>query len=457
VVLASCRQGDDLVATSKVPDSGSPPVEDAIAPRADVSIERDAPLTIDSEAPRPDVAVDDVVIPPPPVDSRPPPTCEATGPILAVRRVNGETGNACAGQLAAHTFTHALCTCEDLNFAAVLSTVSFDSSAADKSPVSAGAPVGIGGNYPSARSNIGGSLTVAGTARTPTVTGGLDVRGDLRLAGRANIYTQLSVARDTWLVSNVGYWGIVTIGGNLYTGSAGSLIGIGPPPFISGAQIPTAFTVGDPCACDQRLDVAMMETLGAEKTDNVAQGIDPSALVNVTGTVNFPVPCGRFRFDSIGGPGSLQLTISGRTAIFVDGDVTLSDASQLVVVGPEAELDWFIRGHLSIGGAKIGDTNRPSATRIYAPNADVDLPALGVSGSIYGKNLTMLGGGLVRYDRAILNAGNKCGQPATCDKCNTCNGGAACKEGTCRPCDSDDDCCAPLVCQANACRPLLFP
>ncbi|HMI83134.1 MAG TPA: hypothetical protein VK550_03520, partial [Polyangiaceae bacterium] len=97
------------------------------------------------------------------------------------------------------------------------------------------------------------------------------------------------------------------------------------------------------------------------------------------------------------------------------------------------------------------------SAHIYAPNADVDLPALGVSGSIYGKNLTMLGGGLVRYDRAILNAGNKCGQPATCDKCNTCNGGAACKEGTCRPCDSDDDCCAPLVCQANACRPLLFP
>jgi hypothetical protein len=470
VVLAGCRQGDDVVATLKALDSGSPPLEDVAVPPPDTSIEPDAPpVTMDVEVPRPDVPVDVVV--PPPMDVTPP-QCEATGPVLSIRRVNGEASQSCAGQLAAHTFTHALCACGDLNFAALLSTVSFDSSTGE-TPVSAGAPVGVGGTYPTARSNIGGSLTIAGTAAT-TVSAGLDVQGDLRLAGNATFWNQLSVKRDTWLVSGVTYWAIVNIGGDLLTNApSGSFQGIGPT-FVGGRQIVKSFTVNDPCHCADRLDIAEMVRIGVMNTDS-GQPIAPTALINVTTATDVILPCGRFQFNSIGGPGPLRVTITGRTAIFVEGNVSLSDSFALDIA-PGAELDWFIRGNLSIGAAEIGDTNRPSATRIYvggsddivlssgeiganiyAPNTNVNLASLGLEGSIYGKNLNMIGGGIVRYDRAILKAGDNCTPTTTCGKqCNSCNGASACRGGVCGKCVDDEDCCAPLVCVQEACRPLLF-
>jgi hypothetical protein len=476
VLLAACRQGDDVVAHLKGQDAAVTPTEDAPIPIPDASVEPDVPppTIIDAEVPRPDV-VSDVVVVPPPVDAMPPRMCDPKGPILSVRRINGVTTEACAGQLAAHTFTHALCACGDLN-AASLSTVSFASASGETTTVSAGAPVGVAGSYPSARSNIGGSLTVSGTAQT-LVSAGLDVQGDLRLAGTGTFYNQLSVARHTWLVSRVGYWGIVKIGGNLYTAPpSGGLQGLGAGPFIGGMSVVMSFTVDDPCRCEDRVDVALIESLGALRNDNAARNIDPAVLSNVTTPLNLALDCGRFRFDSIGGAGQIQLTITGRTAIFVDSNVALSDSFQLVL-GPDAELDWFIRGSLSLGGAKIGDPNRPSATRIYvaggdtdivvseqvganiyAPNSNVNFPltVLGVTGSVYGKNLSMLGGGIVRYDRSILNAGDKCGQPATCDKCDSCNSGAACVNGVCQQCTEDDDCCSPLVCAKGSCQPLLF-
>lgn len=473
MLLAGCRQSDDVVATLKDAGSPVPPIEDADTWRPDASIEHDAPhVTMDVELPRPDVVID-VTPPPPPVDASPP-MCSATGPLLSVRRINGTGAEVCAGQLAAHTFTHALCACEDLNLAALLSTLSLDSSSADKKVISSGAPVGIGGTYPSAKSNIGGSLTLASTVRT-TVSTGLEVQGDLRLAGQATFYNTLSVKRDTWNAIKLGYWGIVRIDGTLYNAPGATYPGIGP--FVTGSQVTTPFTIEDPCRCAERLDVAEMVRLGALRTDNAVRGIDVALLNNVTTATNVTLPCGRFRFESIGGPGALRLTITGRTVIFVDGNVTFSDASYLAIApGGEAEVDLFIRGNLTIGTAHIGDTNRPSATRIYvagnetdivlatgdiganiyAPNTNVNLPALGLEGSIYGKNLTMLGGGIVRYDRAILNAGNKCEQPTTCTKCEYCNGGAACINGGCGRCTSDADCCAPLVCVQNACQPLLF-
>jgi hypothetical protein len=217
-------------------------------------------------------------------------------------------------------------------------------------------------------------------------------------------------------------------------------------------------------------------------------GIEPSALNNVTTTAILDLKCGRYRFESIGGTGTIQLTIQGRTAIFVDGNVNASDTFQLAIgPGSDAEVDWFIRGNLSVGAAKLGDPNRPSATRIYvagsddivlspsahisaniyAPNANVNLAAPSLLGSVYGKNVNVAAGA-VHYDRSILNTGNKCEQPSTChDKCrHFCNGGMACKDetdasmtsGVCKPCAEDGDCCTPLVCEptSHTCQPLLF-
>jgi len=481
VVFGACRQGDDVVATLKGPDTGAP-IEDAGQPLPDVSsMDRDAPPpTMDVEVPRPDMTVEDVVIPPPMDSGLPPPMCEANGPTLTIRRVNGEMSEACAGQLAAHTFTHALCTCEDLFIPGVstLSTDSFDSLSADKTVLSSGAAVGVAGGYPSAPSNIGGSLTVSGTGRLLQLTGNLDVRGDFKLASSARIWSRLSVKRDAWFVAPVGYWALVTIEGNLNLAvPTGSLTGI-PDPIIGGSRIPSTFTVDDPCECGDRIDVAETERIGAEqRTDNAMVPIDRTTLTNVVGGMTVTLPCGRFRFDSIGGSGSLQLAITDRAAIFIDKDVTLSVLQLVIGPNPQAEVDVFIRGNLSVGSVKLGDVNRPAATRIYvggsndivltsgeiganiyAPNANVNLAVpIGIAGSIYAKNLSLPSAGLVRYDRAILNAGNKCGQPATCDKNRSCNISSVCVNGVCDRCKEDRDCTAPLVCTQGSCQPLLFP
>ena len=477
ILLGACHPGDDVVAIQEggieVPDVSVPTVD---APSLDTANEPDAgpPISMDAAPPTPDVMVEVGV--PPPVDSSLPPGCEAPGPTVQIQRISGEKTESCAGQLAAHTFTHALCACEDLNVGTSLSTGSFDSTATDTSVVLAGAPVGLAGNFVrTGWENIGGSLTVAGTARAFFTNGGFDVQGDLRLAGSLTFTPHVTVARDAWFVSPVGYFGYARIGRNLYTAvPSGSIQGAGTPLLVGGSAISTSFTVDDPCRCSSRLDVAAMTTAGSARNDNALRMVDPTALVNVTTTAKIDLPCGRFRFDSIGGTGSIQLTILGRTAIFVDGSVTASDAFQLVIA-PGAEVDWFIRDNLTLGAAKLGDSDRPSATRIYvggsseialtsgsisaniyAPNANVGISANGVSGSVYGKSLTV-SGAFIRYDRAILNQGVKCEQPATCDHCNTCNGGKACLDNACTDCRDDADCCLPLVCNAGACVPLLDP
>jgi len=210
------------------------------------------------------------------------------------------------------------------------------------------------------------------------------------------------------------------------------------------------------------------------RSSNVASAIPPVRL-----------PCGRFKFEAIGGTAPIHLIITGRTAIFVDGNVTASDSFVLEIApGPTVEVDWFIHGNLSIAAnAKIGDRARPSATRIYvagtqdiqlssgssgwiganiyAPDTNISLSAGTLAGSVYGKGLSMLSGANIVYDRAILNQGNKCEQPVTCSKCRYCNGGAACgSNNTCGDCTKDDDCCAPLVCDpiGRRCQPLIsFP
>jgi hypothetical protein len=236
-------------------------------------------------------------------------------------------------------------------------------------------------------------------------------------------------------------------------------------------------TIEDPCGCSDRLDIAMMETVGAEINHNALHNIDRAALSNVTTGVGPLRLCGRFRFNSIGGSAPIHLVITGRTAVFVDGDVTASDSFVLEIAGPNAEVDWFIRGNLSVGtNAKIGDRTRPSATRIYvagaqdiqlspasiganiyAPDTNIGLAAGALSESVYDNGLSMPSGTNIYYDRAILNQGNKCEPLNTCSKCRYCNGGEACKNGTCGMCATDEDCCAPLVCDPTSrlCQPLL--
>jgi hypothetical protein len=315
-------------------------------------------------------------------------------------------------------------------------------------------------------------LIVAGTGRESPIPSGLDVRGDLRLAANATV-TALSVQRNAWIVGRLGHWGNVTIGGTLFKAPSASVVGTGSLTVQN--EVTQAFTVEDPCDCGARLDIAAMETSGSAMNDNAIISLDSSLLANVNGPTRLELPCGRYRFDAIGGSGTVQLRIKDRTAIFVDQNVDLSAMDFQLTIDPGGELDWFIHGNLNLGTSRIGDVARPSAVRIYvagsndivfasgtfaanlyAPNssANVTSSSPGVFGSIFVKsaNATYLP---VRYDRAILNQGSQCAQPSSCSRCGSCGAGAACIGSSCGSCTQDEDCCLPLVCQQGACKQLL--
>jgi hypothetical protein len=451
---------------------------------ADISVEVaiDAPLvTIDREDPPPiDVVVDIAV---PPVDASPPIadatiTCDPQGPKLSIARVNMKKGEACAGQLASQTFTHALCACEDLA-AKALSTGSFDSTVSVTNAVQWGAPVGVAGYFLSLSSaftsvaSIGGSLTIAGTPSPRAITTPFNVMGDLRIAGQVSFLWRLDTGRDLWVASRVGYVEYVIVRRNFYKGPSGSLVGLSTPviPPNSTYDKPT-LQVDDPCHCAERLDVAAMEAAERLNNDNALRGIDGASLARVSGTTRLELPCGRFLFDSIGGSGILQLVIHGRTAMFVDAQVDLSLIDFQLTLDPGAELDVFVRTNLVLG-TKLGDPARPAVVRVYvggsadiaipsgafganlyAPNANIGIATQAMAGSVFGKTVTVPEWSSIRYDRAVLTQGNKCDLPATCEKCSGCSSGAACIAGTCGPCTTDDDCCLPLVCSQGSCQPL---
>jgi hypothetical protein len=439
------------------------------------------PVTIDSEVPPPIDVVVDIAIPP--VDVSPPIadatiTCDPAGPKVSIERVNMKKSEACAGQLAAQTFTHAICACEDLA-AKALSTGSFDSAVSATNFVQSGAPVGIGGAFLSLASalssaaSIGGSLTLAGTAASRLITTPFNVMGDLRIAGPVSFAWRLDTGRDLWVASRVGYLELAIVRHYLYKGPNGSLVGV-TQPFISPNSTfdKTTLQVDDPCHCAERLDVAAMEAAESLKNDNILRGIDGASLARVSGTTRLELPCGRFRFDSIGGSGILQLVVHGRTAMFVDTQVDLSSIDFQLTLDPGAELDVFVRTNLVLG-TKLGDPARPAAVRVYvggsadiaiqsgafganlyAPTANISIATSAVAGSVFGKTVVLPEWSLIRYDRAVLTQGNKCDVSAPCEKCSGCQSGAACMVGTCGPCVTDDDCCLPLVCSSGSCQPL---
>jgi hypothetical protein len=404
--------------------------------------------------------------------------CMGMGPPVIVG--DSTTGTeTCAGSIATRVFDHALCTCSDANIVGYLRTRSFDSGMG-LGEVEAGGPVGINRDYlTGGYADVGGSFVVAGGAGV-RFGGYLEVRGDARFADDVNAAGYIHVQRDLWVLGNVTNIGLLSVDGDLHQPSGRSLTTF---PRIGGSTIRTPFTVEPPCGCEPReiVDIAALVAHARTENDNADVGLDPDALAAVAGLgVDITLPCGRFYLTGIGGLGDITLHITGRTALFVDGDV---NALGVFDIDLEAggELDLFIRDDLvSIGAGSYGDRARPARTRVYvggtgdvtlvgasgfvgnvyAPNARITAPgATTVYGSLFGRLVEMPGYLDVRYDRAILDVDRECPTPPECGMCEGagCTDDRACVGGECVACTSDADCCAPLVCNPDGtCGPLLF-
>lgn len=419
-----------------------------------------------------------------------------------VRVFSSSGGAVCGDDLAATTFRFAVCVCEDAAFAADVETSSFSSS--DPSAPIAGGGLGANGSISAAGSlAIGGSLAAGGDV---TPAGSMDVRDDLRAGGDVAFVGAGAVGGDAFVAGDVTAIGL-QVGGTLHANEASRLIGVGAD------VVREPVSIDPPCTCgdDQRTDVVGIVAAARSDNDNASNAIDAASLRDVVGDVELSLPAGRFLFDGVRAAGAVRIAVSGPAAVFIDGDLALAGALEVILDGADASLDLFILGDLAAAGAlDIGSATSPAKVRVYvggdgdiaiagsaalgaslfAPAARVALAgAFTFDGALVVGSIAQAGTLTVRYDADVLGgAGLGCDDdvPAApdsgsndgstdpgvdpgsdgdgvtdpgdvgggaCDTSADC-GNQACIDGSCGACASDLDCAAPLSCLGGACIPL---
>jgi len=398
---------------------------------------------------------------------------------------DGRAALECATRLAARSFGHAVCACDTITGQGVLSTSGFEVGGSQSR--AAGAAVGINAASGEAATLpalfVGGSVTLAGQAPVMLAAASQTVAGDLR--SRASLWpssaqTQLRVERDAWLpASSALDPARLSVGGDLHLAPAAAdaqQADRWSTAAVAGETRRADLTLAPPCPCDdhQRLDVAAMVAWAETHNDNAQLPFAASALSSPAGPTTRELPCGRYHFPAIDGPGRLTLRIDQPVALFV-GDLLSWIEIEL---GPAGSLDLFVAGTFEPRGGRLGSRDRPAATRVYVhdqPAADpVEMIGELVS-NFYGPNVRAQtfnalrhGSMLVRellvpdtltvnYDRSIADPG-VCGARAgeACRGCGECADGQACLSGRCTSCRSDADCCTPLVCGNGRCEALLL-
>jgi hypothetical protein len=396
---------------------------------------------------------------------------------------DGRSALECASRLAARSFRHAVCACGMISGPGHLSTSGFEASVAS-APMS-GAAVGIGqasaavGPLPALE--LGGSLSVLGSARIALAASAQTVTGDLRSSAPLAFApgTALRVERDARLpTASTLEPAQLSVGRDLY---------LSPPGADAAAaqRWSTARVEGEirtetpafapPCPCEphQRIDVAATVAWARSHNDNAELGVAAGDLSAVAQPITRELACGRYSFDRIDGGGVITLRIDQPVALFV-GDLL---GWVEVRLGPAGSLDLFVAGRFQPRGGVLGDRDRPAATRVYvhdqpAPGplpmfgelaSNFYAPTVGVQtfgvlrhGSMLVRDLIVSDTLSIRYDRSVADPG-ACGAAAsaTCSGQGDCADGLGCVAGSCARCARDEDCGAPMICAAGRCEALL--
>jgi hypothetical protein len=344
-------------------------------------------------------------------------------------------GGACASQVAADTFTAAVCSCEDTRVAGYLRTTSLRSrplpAGAPDVPMSAVGSVGINRDYVTAGyADVSGSFIVAG-ARDVAFGGYLKAGEDVRVNPALDVAGLVEVGRDAFLKNDARVFGKVDIGRDLYLEPGSDISGIAVVD-VGGQRRSETVQVDAPCACapEQIIDVAALVDAARLDNDDAAAGLEPDDLNAVVGIgAEATLPGGRYYLRQLGGVGSLTLHVTADTALFVEDDLIATGLFR-VELAPDAELDVFVRGNLVVTGAAVfGDPERPGATRIYvggtgdvaiagasafvgnlyAPQANILVGGVGqVRGSLFGKNIIAAGFLDLGYDATVRDGGEAC-------------------------------------------------
>ena len=360
--------------------------------------------------------------------------CDGDGPPIlvgdgiTVGEGDGSSDDVCVGEVAIRTFRHALCTCEDYVTSTRLDTDSFDSAVAPYAPGGVAGPVGIDGIL---QSNdvlaIGGALTVSG-AGGASFGADVTIAGDAAIAGDVGVSsTDVVVAGDAQIGGSIDL-ATLMVGGTL-TVPAGETIG---GTVTAGSTVRAPVTVAPPCACapDDLVDIADFVTGHRVDNENFEIDLEPAALSGYVGDTTLELPCGRYYLGPVHGQGTLTLRATGRVAILVDGDFTMTSPLVIELVGDDAELDLLIAGLLSsIDTITAGDPAHPRRTRIYiggdgridltggsqvalnlyAPRAEIALSGgATLYGSLFVRRLVQSAPVEIHYDIDVLELADGC-------------------------------------------------
>jgi hypothetical protein len=291
----------------------------------------------------------------------------APGPAAHVAPADG-VGDICAGTVAVRTFPQALCTCEGFATSTALTTDSFDSAAGPYVPGGTSGDVAIDGSLQSnAISSIGGKLIAAGPAGAALMAD-LHVARDLALGGPLGTGVTVTAGGDAQIAGDVDL-AALAVTGTLTVPASTTLSGT----ISAGATVRAAVSVASPCACDpaQLVDIAGFITGHATANQDALIGLAPTQLTGYHGDTSLDLPCGVYYVGPVHGDGMLTIRVSGRAALLVDGDVTLSSPLDVELATDDAELDLMIGGTLSSGQAiTVGSPDHPSRTRLYIAGTD---------------------------------------------------------------------------------------
>ncbi|MEL6181925.1 MAG: hypothetical protein AAFS10_23390, partial [Myxococcota bacterium] len=175
---------------------------------------------------------------------------------------------------------------------------------------------------------------------------------------------------------------------------------------------------GTPCSCGSNQIIDVAAEVAARRTSN-----DNLSLPNTIGTVDMTLTSGEYFIQDPGTlVGSAQLTIQGRVALFVEGDLE-SVGNLNIQLAENAELEMWVSGLISSVGnlnVSVANADRPRAFKlymggsgaalvnvgnanlvgaIYAPEVDIEYVGnLTVHGALFARNLKGTGNLVLVHD-----------------------------------------------------------
>jgi hypothetical protein len=361
--------------------------------------------------------------------------CSAEGSLILLAAdpstgVSSPGSEVCADQLAADTFTQALCSCKNIDSGYSLSTDSFNS----VTGVTLGNTAHVFTNQhwrPGGRADVGGDVVAFGTG-SHTPGGQNHIQADVRLNGPLSTSRAFNVgltAGDLFVNGNVAFGAAVSVDGDVHRPAGSSLTGGGGLTSVLGPVV-----VPEPCDCGaaEVIDIIGFVAAFRAANDNAIIGLDEDDWASgASGSLT--LPCGRFYLSEVDTGASFTITATGRTALLIDGDLRTGAQLTIGLSGPDAEVDVFVAGTVDAGASvTLGDPDRPASVRLYvggsapidfsghgsfggnfyAPNADVNFGGtIDVYGSLYVGKAIGTSNLRIHYDEGVLTP--DCPPPAS--------------------------------------------